>query len=396
MINLFKFLIVTAILVISVIFIGGKFAWGIFLLLFMFILVGLIFGQYFSRNVVLQVWHDKLIYESGDKISFNLVLNNTGIGYAPWVQMDLKLPEKLSGYSEAGKVFFLGPLGKATASYNLLAKFKGVYRFENVKIFFADMFNLFKWTKEFEESFTFTVRPKLKKLIGFNYKVKQPFGKYLSKNASFEDLSNIKDIRKFQIGDSYKKIHWKVSAHKGELFIREAEATGSSELILLLDLYKGSFSEDDIERYQQEEECAECIAAFANKAFQEGVNVKFQYFKDELYTIKLDVERGLDLVLDILSSLEGTTMVPISELVKNEWGKFGDRSEIIIVTNDVSQSFLEDLHLKNSLNNITILSREITNKEKIKTILFGNGVQVKSFKSNEKTVLIGEVKFENE
>lgn len=396
MTNILKYLIAIALLGLSVVFIGGKFAWGIFLLVALFLSVGLVMGNRFTRNVVLLAWHDRLDYKSGDKINFKLVLDNTGIGSVPWIRMDMKLPEKLSGYSEAGKAFFLGPLGRATANYELKANFKGIYHFENIKIAYTDMFNLFRWTKEFDERFSFTVKPKIKKLIGLNYRVRQPFGNYISKNVAFEDLSSIKDIRKYQTGDSFKKIHWKISAHKGELFIREPEATGSSELIIMLDLFKGSFSENENERYQQEEECAECAVAIVRRAFQEGVAVKLQYFTDELYTVKLDVEKGIETIMDILASVEGNSGVPISELVKNEWGKFSDRAEIMIVTNDIGKSFVEELHFKNNLNNITILSREFSGRETIKARLVGNGLRLKSFVTDEKSVLIGDIKFENE
>jgi len=396
MLNSLKYCLAVAVLVLSVIFVGGTFAWGIFLLLFIFITLGLLSGNSFAKNIVLLVWHDRLEYKSGEEIGFKLVLSNTGMGIVPWIQMDMEVPEKLAGYSESGKVLFLGPNGSTTSNYGFKANFKGKYCFENVKIVYSDILGLFKWTKRFDESFTFLVRPQVKKLVGFSAEARQPLGKYISKNVAFEDLSSIKDIRKYQTGDSFKKIHWKITAHRGELFIREPEATGSSEIILVLDLFKGAYSEEAKLRYQQEEQCAECAAALVYKAFQNGLDVKIQYYSDRMYTIKLEVEKGMDAFLELLATVEATSSIPVSEIIRNELGKFSNRSEILIVTNDIGRSFVSELNLKNSLQHITILSNKFSNQEKIRTGLVENGMRLKSFATSEKNVLIGDIEFENE
>ncbi len=391
--NYLRLLILTGVLILSVIFIGGKFAWGIVLLLFIFFISGLLLGNIFHKGIVLMLWHSRNEFISGENVTFNLVLSNTGVGFAPWVRMDMELPKKLSGKNEKGKLLFVGPISRVNANYSFDTRYKGYYRFENVKIHYSDIFHLFHWTKAFDDSYTFIVKPKLKKLSGFESRVRQPFGKYRSKNAAFEDLSSIKDIRKYQTGDSFKKMHWKISAHRGELFIREPEASGSAELIVVLDLYHDSYGKDDFLRYGEEEACGECVAAIVYKAFREGKNVKMHYYTEKLNTVKLEVEKGMDPVLELLASTEGNSSFPVSEFIKYECGKFGNQSEIFIVTNDISKSFDAET-IGTKFNNITVLSNRKLYTERTTSMLIEAGLRMKSFSCSEETVMIGETEIE--
>ncbi|MDO4483531.1 MAG: DUF58 domain-containing protein [Clostridia bacterium] len=56
-----------------------------------------------------------------------------------------------------------------------------------------------------------------------------------SMGRATEDVSNPTDIRNYQPGDALKKIHWKISARKGELMVRRFEQPVLPELLVLMD-----------------------------------------------------------------------------------------------------------------------------------------------------------------
>ena len=50
--------------------------------------------------------------------------------------------------------------------------------------------------------------------------------------AGFEDMTSIAGIRKYAIGDVFKKIHWKLTAKMDELMVRNSTAPTKPALSL--------------------------------------------------------------------------------------------------------------------------------------------------------------------
>ena len=74
-------------------------------------------------------------------------------------------------------------------------------------------------------------------------------------NKFIRDIENsifIKDIRKYKIGDSLKRIHWKVSAKYGELYTKNYEMYSNEEYNIFLDMNNEIYKQENgdiIEEY---------------------------------------------------------------------------------------------------------------------------------------------------
>lgn len=59
-------------------------------------------------------------------------------------------------------------------------------------------------------------------------------------NKKGYDFSEVVDVREYQPGDKLQNIHWKLSAKKGQLMVKERESMSSSHMLILVELYDDS------------------------------------------------------------------------------------------------------------------------------------------------------------
>ncbi len=52
------------------------------------------------------------------------------------------------------------------------------------------------------------------------------------------DFSDVQDVREYRPGDKLQNIHWKLSAKKGDLMVKERVSLSSSQLIVVVELYQ--------------------------------------------------------------------------------------------------------------------------------------------------------------
>ena len=57
----------------------------------------------------------------------------------------------------------------------------------------------------------------------------------VSRKASFEDYSSITDVRRYEYSDSMKRVHWKLSAKKDELLVKNYDHTNTMVTAILID-----------------------------------------------------------------------------------------------------------------------------------------------------------------
>jgi len=97
--------------------------------------------------------------------------------------------------------------------------------------------------------------------INVELKARQQLGNIEAENKAFEDYTNISQLRKYNYGDSIKRIHWKVSAKKREFYVKEFQVSAMSEVYILWDLNKNHFAMDT--QGIMDENCAECMLSIA-------------------------------------------------------------------------------------------------------------------------------------
>ncbi len=231
------------------------------------------------------------------------------------------------------------PVIKATLSRDFECRHKGVYKMGYVEAEFGDILGIFKWKKVFDEEIYLSVYPKVHLLKQLDIPLRQQFGTIAVKHNAYEDQASTRDIRKYNIGDSFKKMHWKVTAHKGDFFVRNAELNASADLNVFLDLYDYGFPEDlasDIE-----EKGAECAASIIRYALFHSMTVNFTAKGDMAANLTAKRVDRFEQFLDAISRLSAKGDIPISDLVKKEARKLDWDATVIVISPCIEKTATE-------------------------------------------------------
>jgi uncharacterized protein (DUF58 family) len=86
-----------------------------------------------------------------------------------------------------------------------------------------------------------TVYPKVIPLRKAGLPSRRPVGDVRARCRLLEDPTRTAGVRRYNRGDSLKQIHWKATAHTGELQSRLYEIASQTEVVLALDLGRASY-----------------------------------------------------------------------------------------------------------------------------------------------------------
>ena len=121
----------------------------------------------------------------------------------------------------------------------------GAYTYRMSKLYISDLLGFFKFSRNLNKDMEFIVMP-VPEMPGYMPDVYGFKAKNLRKSR--QPNSEIYDIRDYQLGDPVKSIHWKMSAKKDKILVKEPleEYGGHSRVILklthdrdLMDLHLG-------------------------------------------------------------------------------------------------------------------------------------------------------------
>lgn len=117
--------------------------------------------------------------------------------------------------------------------YNIDTSHCGLYEISITKVYVYDFFGIFRYPRKVNFFAKIIVKPtpvvpeRMPELSGFK-------AKYLRKSSRPD--SEIYDIREYVVGDSVKSIHWKVSAKKDKVLIKENQEEYNAHARVFLEL----------------------------------------------------------------------------------------------------------------------------------------------------------------
>jgi uncharacterized protein (DUF58 family) len=133
------------------------------------------------------------------------------------------------------------------ARYVLSGVPRGRYRFEAVRAIFEDPFGLAKAETRLGSESTLLVYPRLvalDRLFSQSGGLSQGGGRVLLRRTAGFDLHS---VREYEQGESLRKVHWRTTAKRGVLMVKELEDTPHDEVAVLLDADRGSVVGDSFD-----------------------------------------------------------------------------------------------------------------------------------------------------
>lgn len=127
------------------------------------------------------------------------------------------------------------PSGHRRVAYRIRSEHRGRFEIGPLTLRSADPLGLFELSRSFTAQHTLTVVPKVQPLTSGT------FGALWSGrgegHAAYAAAAGEEDIgvREYRHGDDLRRIHWRATAHHGELMVRREERTWHSQATILLD-----------------------------------------------------------------------------------------------------------------------------------------------------------------
>lgn len=228
--------------------------------------------------------------------SSGITFEVTNYGPLPYANMHLTFSEKdLFDDSGLADTFF-SPKAKTEISASMTFEHRGHYRPGIKKISITGFLGLFRRTLIPPESDLIIAYPNGASVYTQFGGTRRTFSQRLFLAGKGEDSEEIADLRKYQPTDDHRKIHWKLSAAKGELIVKDFSKPETDSILVYLDtrlILKNTL--------RMEDAAASVAAAVFDAAFHENRSFDFLHCgtAEQVSFTPAQADEGLDLLAAI-------------------------------------------------------------------------------------------------
>ncbi len=336
---------------------GGAYAYYVFYCLAGVVVLSGLGLRAAAGSLRLTYTAERLRLVAGEASVLELRLANDGFLPVPWVQFNdpslarwIRLPRPgdlpgderpaAKGWHAPTRTFirlphqfwWLGPL-TSRLCYCLAARLaRGRYHLGPMTIETRDPLGIFTCKQQVGSRFAVTVYPAVHPLPGLSLLAGQSFGPLRTRQRAREDLSSLAQVRPFRAGDSPKLIHWKVSARRRELHVRDYERTTTVQLMLFVDLF-GPAERQLGSGMTSTDLAAEIAASLAYHAWERGY--AFGMVGQGGRRHWLAPGKGaarFEHLLETLAGVQADGQVPLGEVVRRESRQLLPGSTVVAVT----------------------------------------------------------------
>ena len=228
--------------------------------------------------------------------------------------------------------------GRLAGRYELDSVPRGRYAFGPVRLTIEDPFGLYRTVLELGEPGALLVYPQLvelERVFGEGGAHAQEGRRLLLRRPSGFELHS---VREYEQGESLRKVHWRSTARRGRLMVKELEDAPRDEIAVLLD---GDASAVVGESFDMQVRAAGSILRAHVRRGRRTVLVVNSLLR-EVQTVHSDAEEWRR-ALELLAAAEPTARTPVETLVGGEGTPAGRALELIVVTARLSPTLADRL-----------------------------------------------------
>ncbi len=217
-----------------------------------FVLVVAFISRLWTRLALVEVEYDctpsggRMV--EGDRVDLVLTIENNKPLPLPWLTVSELAPAGLRLARDAHLVFGqfrpteiketvgLGQYQRLTIRHSVIGARRGIYAFGPTKIVSGDIFGFYEARRDVpKRSPSLIVYPRTVPLPDFELPSLRPIGDAWSRSRLAEDPTRPNGVREYRTGDPMRRIDWKTTARRGEVFVRTYDPSVSQRVVIMLD-----------------------------------------------------------------------------------------------------------------------------------------------------------------
>ena len=304
--------------------------WRLLFLSLLAILVSFAWTFLNSRGMGSQTGRLPKQCQVGDSFAVEFILFNRI--KVPKLLLEVQENSDLPGYNGAS-VFNLPPDGFHCWRTEVYCRRRGRYNLGSLTVTARDPFGLFRRSRNLGESQSILIYPATLELPFFEILPQSDFKYGLSPWLANQLSANVASVREYTAGDSLRHIHWRSTAHTGQLQVKVFDPDRSrnvrESVWIIVDMHQGSHRGD----YETEEYCVTIAASLAKKYIDSGWSVGLIAAGDQFHRFPPEAgSQHLGHILAGLALTRATGNVPVDQLISNESGRFAINSALIVIT----------------------------------------------------------------
>lgn len=227
--------------VLAILFVFGKVTGGFFpwFLFYFSLVLGIyewltMFVSLTGLNSQRQLGHRRL--SAGQSLNIRMTLTNKRIWPIFWLRLEQTLPPRWRLQSSGLDAVHI-PLWRRKMEFPYTVRNipRGVYRLAGTTVETGDLLGLVRLKKTFLHSDKLVVYPRVVPVRGWNGESADDEGERQPTNRRSEESSNVIGVRDYMPGDRLSRIHWAVTARRGQLQSKEFELHVTSDFLFIPD-----------------------------------------------------------------------------------------------------------------------------------------------------------------
>lgn len=238
--NIIKYLIIFCANLLMLFFLHAYFNLIIFIIMLLLPVISIAVAKFVLSSLELSFSGAKENMHIEDPFVLKVVLNNPTI--FPVLNVNVKMDTSNEFLELSGSHILNIPSYAKTANtitYPLKSEYLGVLKIEANEVQVTDWLGFFVFRKKIAVRkelvllpfSTIEIEPDLTAVSGGMTELEES-------RKKGHDFSEMQDVREYQPGDKLQNIHWKLSAKKDMLMVKERVSMSSSQLVVLIELYQ--------------------------------------------------------------------------------------------------------------------------------------------------------------
>ena len=263
------------------------------------------------------------------------------LSYIPKMWVELEDPSELPGH-QSRRAVVIPSRGLRSWVVSTTLQRRGLFDWGPMLVRGGDPFGIFYTERNYGVRQQILVYPRVVDLPRFQTPPASLPGEGRFRRRTHYITPNASGIRDWVPGDPLSRIHWRSTAHTGELMVKTFELDPTSDIWVIADM-EGAIQAGEGDE-STEEYTVTIAASVAQRYIAANRSVGLIAFGED-YTV-VEAERGqqqLSRILESLAVAKASGEAPLGNLLIEEQRRFGRHTTLVLVTASTDSSWLSPL-----------------------------------------------------